>query len=218
MGYAYEDREGRTHVRLQPRLRRRSGPCALRGGEPGWPGRRGPARLGVDSPPPVSHGIVVGYDGTALGHEAVVQAGLRAGPAGCVLVVYAYRLPPKFLGRRSFQRRLDAARAAGREALEDLFSNRDCLPDAEYIPKLMCGRPADAISRIAAARSADAIVIGLRRSGTVQALLSSVTARGLLAAPIPVVIVSESSRTGQDGAGGWSFVDASPIPEVETWW
>lgn len=173
--------------------------------------------FGRESPGPVSPAIVAGYDGTPLGREVVVQAGLRAGPAGSVFVVYAYRSRPWPLGRSDRQRRL-IGRATGRHALEALFSHPDGLPDAEYILELVAGRPADAITRVAGARGADAIVVGARATGRLRAMLRSLAREHVLAAGLPVVTVPETRSATDEGTSGTTGEDEFTIPDLETWW
>ena len=120
MGPGDKDREGRTHLRTRRIGRSRSAACrAGHGVDGGW------LVLGPPQPSSGSRTIVAGYDGTAVGREAVVQAGLQAGPTGCVFVVYAYGSPGSRFGR---VRRLKAAWAAGRRALEDLFNDGSRTP------------------------------------------------------------------------------------------
>jgi nucleotide-binding universal stress UspA family protein len=205
------DGEGRTHVRTRHHGRVRSVPC---GGHRrdfvanrGWSGRDSPGS-------PV---IVAGYDGTSLGRAVVVQAGLRAGPAGCVFVVYAYRSRPWPLRRSDAQRRL-IGRATGRHALEALFSHPDGLPDAEYILELVAGRPADAITRVAGARGADAIVVGARPTGRLPAMLRSFAREHILAAGVPVVTVPQTRGASHEDDDDTTEEDASAIPDLEMWW
>jgi nucleotide-binding universal stress UspA family protein len=149
--------------------RRNRGVARMAGaGRPERVGSQDSLILGQEPLLPVSRAIIAGYDGTALGRKAVVEAGLRAWPTGCVFVVHAYRSPPGYLGSPYTERRMSAARAAGRRLLEDLFGDRG-LPDVEYIPELLSGRPMEAIARVAAAREADAIVIGADRRVVVTA-------------------------------------------------
>jgi nucleotide-binding universal stress UspA family protein len=172
--------------------------------------------LGQEPPRPVSRAIIAGYDGTALGRGAVVEAGLRAWPTGCVFVVHAYHSPPGYLGSPYSERRVSAARAAGRQLLEDLFGDRG-LPDVEYIPELIPGRPMEAIARVAAARAADAIVIGARQKGRVRTILNAVSRRRLLAPAVPVVLIPER-RNGSCGEDNSAGEEDSPIPPVDAWW
>ena len=207
MGPGDKDREGRTHLRTRRIGRSRSAACrAGHGVDGGW------LVLGPPQPSSGSRTIVAGYDGTAVGREAVVQAGLQAGPTGCVFVVYAYGSPGSRFGR---VRRLKAAWAAGRRALEDLFNDGDPLPDADYVEELIPGWLHDAIRHVAYIRRADAIVVGARQTGPMRTVLSSFSRGRLLAAGVPVVIVSELQLTPTDvnrSVSGTEMV----LPGVET--
>jgi nucleotide-binding universal stress UspA family protein len=150
-----------------------------------------PLVLGQEPSWPTASAIVAGFDGTSLGLAAVVDAGLRAGALGCVFVVHVYRDPPGLLGSPYHQRRLTQARAAGNELLDELWSYRELLPESQYVPELIAGRPAEAINRVAAARKADAIVVGLRRGGALSGLRRSVAGRLLRFASVPVIAMQE---------------------------
>ncbi len=158
-------------------------------------GQHEPLVLGQEPSQCAAACIVVGFDGSSLGLAAVVDAGLRAGPHGCVFVVHAYRDPPRLLGSPYHQRRLSRARAAGRQLLDELWSYRDLLPDSQYVPELIAGPAPDAINRVAEARKADAIVIGLRRNGAVSDLRRSVAGKLLRLAAVPVIAMPEQQRT-----------------------
>jgi nucleotide-binding universal stress UspA family protein len=166
---------------------------------------------------PAGLALVAGYDGTAVARAAVVQAGLIAGPTGCVFVVHAYRSPPRRLGRSSFDHRLSAAQAAGRCVLEDLLAGRHPLPEAQYTPELVCGRPIEAMIRVADARDADAIVVGARLTGWLHAILKAVSRERMLAAGVPVIVVPELLEPSY-GDHGPPVDDDSDIPPISTWW
>lgn len=173
--------------------------------------------LGQEPSRSPSRVIVAGFDGTPLGEAAVAEAALRAGPTGCVFVVCAYRTPPGFMGWPYFDRRLTDDRSAGREMLEHLWSRRNELPTAELIPELISGRPADAISRVAAARHAHAIVVGAGRARRFRTRPGHVARQLQLTAHVPVIAVppSPSRKHGAHGPGA----DVAPtIPDVGTWW
>jgi len=187
-----------------------------RAGRPERVGSHESLILGQEPLLPVSRAIIVGYDGTALGRKAVVEAGLRAWPTGCVFVVHAYRSPPGYLGSPYTERRVGAARAAGRRLLEDLFGAHG-LPDVEYIPELISGRPMEAIARVAAARDADAIVIGARPTGRVRTILNAVSRRRLLTPAVPVILIPEA-RDRPRGDGGAAADEDSPTPPIDAWW
>ena len=177
-------------------------------------GNRESLVLGQEPLRPVSRAIIAGFDGTALARRAVVEAGLRAWPTGCVFVVHAYRSPPGYLGSPYAERRVIAARAAGRRLLEELLSDPG-LPDVEYIPELISGRPMEAIARVAAARDADAIVIGARPCGRVRTIVKAVSRQRLLTATVPIVLVPEAHNGSR---GGTEMDEDSPIPAVDAWW
>lgn len=168
--------------------------------------------------------IVVGYDGTPLGRTAVAEAGRRAGRTGTVFVVYAYPMPPGFLGSPYFGRRLSAARGTGARALSQLLSGEGALPEAEYVAELIAGRPAAAITRVAAARKANEIVVGARRTRSITARFSSSTSRKLLrTAEVPVITVRppvqpSNRRPGEPGRSESRSDRESALPDVSQWW
>jgi nucleotide-binding universal stress UspA family protein len=131
--------------------------------------------------------IVAGYDGSQVAQAAVVEAGLRAGPRGCVFVVYAYDSPPALLGWPYYNRRLMRARAIGHQALADLLMGEIWLPEAEYIPELIAGKPEDVIARVAAARHADTVVVGACSAGRVRAKRLSVSQELKRTLRVPVI-------------------------------
>lgn len=148
-----------------------------------------PIVLGREPSRESSPAIVTGYDASPLAQAAVVEAGLRAGQAGCVFVVYVFRTPPGFLGRPNFDRRLSQARATGRRALGELLSGRTGLPEAEYIPELIAGSPAEAIARVAAVRNADAIVVGASRARRLRPLRATVSDELQRTIDVPVITI-----------------------------
>lgn len=215
MRYRDEDREGRTHLRTQRHGRSRSPACTEGREKNSLPPGCGRGKLGRASVLPAARVIVAGYDGTALGREAVIQAGLQAGATGCVYVVYAYRSSRWYFSRF---RRLRAARAAGRRAFEDLFSEGNWLPDTEYVTELISGRIADAVSWVADTCSADAIVVGAHRTGRIRATLRSISRERLIAPGIPVLIVPDPLGMAHRDTHASTFGNDSGIPDVETWW
>ena len=145
--------------------------------------------LGQEPSRPANHVVVAGYDGSPEGQAAVVEAGLRAGQTGCVFVVYAYDGPPRFLGSPYYNRRLARTRAVGNRALTDLSLGETWLPEAEYIPQLIEGRPAEAIARVADARHADAIVVGPHQVQRVRGRRTSVSDELEGTVPVPVITI-----------------------------
>jgi nucleotide-binding universal stress UspA family protein len=203
-------------TRSRPIHRRYRGPAATQSTRRGGVDSHESLVLGREPSRPVSRAIVAGYDGTALGREVVVEAGLRAWPTGCVFVVYAYRSPPGYVGSPYSERRVSAARAEGSRVLEDLFADHR-LPDVEYIPEWISGRPMEAIARVAAARGAAAIVVGARHTGRARTMLNAISRQRLLAPAVPVIVIPEAPH-GPCGDGGSAGDDDSPIPPIDAWW
>jgi nucleotide-binding universal stress UspA family protein len=145
--------------------------------------------LDLEPSPSVTRAIVAGYDGSPLAQAAVVEAGLRAGNSGCVFVVAAYRMPPTFLGWPYFDRRLTTARAAGERELAELLCGRTLLPDAEYIAELIAGSPAAAIAGVAAARHAEAIVVGASSARRIGGKRRSVSRQLERIVEVPVITI-----------------------------
>jgi nucleotide-binding universal stress UspA family protein len=212
----HDDRDQDAVSRRHARRRNRGVTRLASAGRRERVGSHGSLILGQEPLRPVSCAIIVGYDGTALGRTAVVEAGLRARPAGCVFVVHAYRSPPGYLGSPYTERRVSAARAAGKRLLEDLFSDGG-LPDVEYIPELISGRPMEAIARVAAARDADAIVIGARPTGRVRTILNAVSRQRLLTPAVPVILIPEA-RNGPRGDGGAAADEDYRTAPIDAWW
>src|SRR5262249_30900047 len=129
------------------------------------------------------------YDGSPVAQAAVVEAGLRAGQTGCVFVVYAYDAPPGFLGWPYYGRRLSQARAIGRRALADLLQGETWLPEAEDIPELISGQPAEAIATVAAVRNADEIVVGASPARGLRGMRAGVSQELERTVPVPVITI-----------------------------
>jgi nucleotide-binding universal stress UspA family protein len=87
----------------------------------------------------------------------------------------------------------------------------------EYIPELISGRPTEAIARVAAARGADAIVVGARQTGRVRTILDAVSRQRLLGPAVPVIVLPEV-RNGPWRDGGSAGDEDSPIPPIDAWW
>jgi nucleotide-binding universal stress UspA family protein len=145
--------------------------------------------LGQEPSRVATHVLVAGYDGSDNGQAAVVEAGLQAGESGCVFVVYAYAGPPRLLGSPYYDRRLSRARAIGREALSELLLGETSLPNAEYIPELIEGRPPEVIARVASARHADAIVVGPSQARGLRRNRASVSHKLERTVRVPVITI-----------------------------
>ena len=133
--------------------------------------------------------IVVGYDGSATSRAAVDHAARQAGPNGKVFVVHAYGPPPDWLGFPNYQRVLEDHQERGRALLDALVLDDDPLLETDFETELLDAPPGEAITRVAAARGADEIVIGSRGLGRVRTALGSVSHEVLHAARVPVVVI-----------------------------
>jgi nucleotide-binding universal stress UspA family protein len=162
--------------------------------------------------------VVAGFDGTLLGAAAVAEAARSVGPKGSVFVVCAYQTPRNLFGRPQFGRRLDDARSAGRQMLEDVWSKHDALPRARFIPKLVCGRPADALARAAATCRADAIFVGARRAGRLRAMRGTVAQKLRRVATVPVVAVIEPRAAISNSGFDPTEASEPEIPNLVRWW
>jgi len=103
----------------------------------------------------------------------------------------------------------------GRRPARSRGSLQRRLPDADYVEELIPGWLHDAIRHVAYIRRADAIVVGARQTGPMRTVLSSFSRGRLLAAGVPVVIVSELQLTPTDvnrSVSGTEMV----LPGVET--
>ncbi|MEA2466467.1 MAG: hypothetical protein QOJ57_593 [Thermoleophilaceae bacterium] len=133
--------------------------------------------------------IVVGYDGSATSRTAVDHAARQAGPRGTVYLVHSYGLPPEWLGYPYYQHVLDEHRTRGEVLLGALPATDDPLLETHFESELLGGPPADAITSVAEARDADAIVIGSRGLSRMYSALGSVSHDVLHRATVPVVVM-----------------------------
>jgi nucleotide-binding universal stress UspA family protein len=133
--------------------------------------------------------VVVGYDGSEAAQAALLFAARQAGTQGRVYIVYAYELPPDYLGSPNFERFLSEHRDQGEALLRDLPLDREPLAGPTYETELIGGPAAEAICEIARTRHADVIVVGARGRGRLRALLGSVSHELLHIADRPVVVI-----------------------------
>jgi nucleotide-binding universal stress UspA family protein len=133
--------------------------------------------------------IVVGYDGSPTSRAAVDQAARQAGPSGTVHLVHSYGLPPEWLGYPYYQDVLDDRRSRGEVLLDAHPESDDPLLATHFETELLGGPPADAITNVAKARHADAIVIGSRGLSRMYSALGSVSHDVLHRATVPVVVM-----------------------------
>ena len=129
--------------------------------------------------------VVVGFDGSDSSEAAVEAAREQAGPGGQVIVVYAYGLPPDFLGYAEYDNLLVERQSLGRAALDRLTESLGSGHETELIG----GPPAQALMDVAHARHADLVVVGSRGLGRVRGALGSISQRLLTLADVPVLVV-----------------------------
>jgi nucleotide-binding universal stress UspA family protein len=150
--------------------------------------RSGATLHGAGSPEPDTAPIVAAVDNSsasaAASRDAVrVARGLRAP----VVFVYVRRDPSSMLGEPYYQRRLDAAMAAGQRALSAALA----VADQAGVPaagEVLEGDPARRVLEFARLRDARLVVLGSRRR-----LLGSVSRRVIRAADRPVVVAGRTA-------------------------
>jgi nucleotide-binding universal stress UspA family protein len=162
--------------------------------------------------------VLAGFDGTLLGAAAVAEAARSVGPKGTVFVVCAYQTPRHLFGRPQFGRRLDDARGAGRQVLDDLWSKHDALPRARLIPRLACGPPAEALARAAASCRADAIFVGARRAGRLRVMRGTFAQKLQRVATVPVIAVIEPRVAFPNSGFDPAEASEPEIPNLVSWW
>jgi nucleotide-binding universal stress UspA family protein len=134
--------------------------------------------------------MVVGYDGSESARAAVEHAVHAAEPDGVVVVVYAFGPPPDWLGTPNYQSVLDDHRGRGQAVLDELEARAaEVFGDVAHELDLLGESPADAILNAAAARDADAVVVGSRGFGFVAGALGSVSHELLHRSDRPVTVI-----------------------------
>ena len=148
-----------------------------------------------------AHRVVVGYDGSEPSREAVRYAMRRAGPSGRIVLVYAFELPPSFLGTPYYEHHLEQHQRHGRAVLDEIRRSDD--PEFAGVPfedELIGGAPAEKLVEVAQVHNADEIAVGSHGHGGLRAMIGSV-AHGLLhLADRPVVVIPRpyvEARHGQ---------------------
>lgn len=149
-----------------------------------------PARmLGADRPRRRGC-VVVGYDGSPTGKDAVAHAAHRLDGEGRLVVVYAFEAPKgSWPNPIALQASADS-RAVGERHLAELA---EALPGGRpFETELVEGPPAAALVQVANRHRADEIVVGSRGLGRFRAALGSVSHALVHEAEQPVVIVPQS--------------------------
>jgi nucleotide-binding universal stress UspA family protein len=147
-----------------------------------------PARMiGAETGGRTPHRVVVGYDGSPTGRDALSHAAYRAGPEGELIAVYAYRPPFEYYDTPFVERALRHNREAADAALEGIT---DDMVGGLPVRKVSLETPAaQALVNVAQTEHADEIVVGSRGLGRFRAALGSVSHAVLHEADRPVVVV-----------------------------
>ena len=132
--------------------------------------------------------LLVGYDGSDEARAAFTNAVERAGPEDRIFVLHAYDPVSTWLGTPYYQQALDESIDEGRRVFQDLLEQAAASP-AEVVFELHEGQPAEVISRIAALREVDQIIVGSRGHGRLRAAIGSVSRALLRSADRPVLVV-----------------------------
>jgi nucleotide-binding universal stress UspA family protein len=137
--------------------------------------------------------IVVGYDGTDHGDDALALGRLLAGIAGAELVV-ACAYPDDPLGESAAAH--EAAQGMRGDALEKLERAREQLGGADADLRAVAGAtPAHVLHDLAEQLHADAIVVGATHHGRALRLLTGSTPEAVLNhAPCPVAVAPDGFR------------------------
>lgn len=144
--------------------------------------------------------VVVGYDGSPGSRAALARAADVAGDDGVVFVVHAYPRPRGWLGSPLEQERLDASLDEAESTIRALCDGAGPLARVAWEPEIIAGDPAEAIAAVAAARQADEIVVGSRRSGLTRALHGSVARDLIRNAGVPVTVIPRGAAARADAA------------------
>jgi nucleotide-binding universal stress UspA family protein len=135
--------------------------------------------------------FVTGYDGSSASRAALSHSLDRAGPDGLVVVVHACALPVEALSAGYYAPALDSVMAHGRELLDGLEQVDARVATQEVRTELVNADPASALTRMARALDADAIIVGTRGFGRARALLGSVAHELIHKAECPVTVIPE---------------------------
>jgi nucleotide-binding universal stress UspA family protein len=146
--------------------------------------------------------VIVAFDGSPAGKNALALGALLAGAAGCELIV-ACVFPPESLAGLSFDSR--ATRIANgdhrifvrQDADAALGEARATLPPdlAVTLRALECESVVHGLRQLALSETADLLVLGSTRRGPVGRLLHRSLARGLLRdPPCAVTVLSHDPR------------------------
>ena len=146
------------------------------------------APVRIDAPAQTSRTLLVGFDGSDESRAAFETAVERAGPEDTILVLHARDQVPTWMGTPYYDRAVRDNLVTGQHLIDQLRPRAE-QASAEVLFELHEGKPAEVISRIAALRAVDEIVVGTRGLGRFRASLGSVAQELLRTADRPVLVV-----------------------------
>jgi nucleotide-binding universal stress UspA family protein len=135
-----------------------------------------------------SRTLLVGFDGSVESRAAFEMAVERAGPEDTIVVLHARDQASTWMGTPYYDRAVQDNLVLGQSLLDELRPRAE-QASVTVLFELHEGRPAEVISRIAALRGVDEIVVGTRGLGRFRASLGSVAQELLRTADCPVVVV-----------------------------
>lgn len=136
--------------------------------------------------------VIVGYDGSDEARAAFAVAIDRAQPSDAIVVVHATTPASSWLGTPHYDRAVVEIHRVAARVLDEVR------PIAEQVEmriefEVLEGRAAEALTRAAAARDADEIIVGSRGLGRLRGALGSVSQELLREAARPVLVVSRDA-------------------------
>ncbi|MCU0313110.1 MAG: universal stress protein [Solirubrobacteraceae bacterium] len=135
--------------------------------------------------------LILGYDGSAGAHAALIEAVRLARDLGATLgVVFSYEPPAREAGEVADQR--EAIRELGVQIVQEAEARLADLGFAEYEALLIDDRPADGLVRVADERDARMIVVGGAGERPIAGALLGATPHNLLhLTDRPVLVVRQ---------------------------
>jgi nucleotide-binding universal stress UspA family protein len=136
----------------------------------------------------------VGYDGSEPSREAVRYATRRTGPSGRIVLVYAFELPPSFLGTPYYEHHLEQHELHGRAVLDEILRSDDPeFAGVTFEDELVGGSPDEKLVEVVQVHNADEIAVGSHGHRGLRATIGSVAHRLLHLADRPVVVIPPRS-------------------------
>jgi len=136
---------------------------------------------------------MVGFDGSDESIVALHAAIGRAGPDDTIAVVHAYPRPSEWIGYPYYNVAVRDTQEHARHVLEKAADTADAA-EANVTLEMHEGTPAEVLTRLAALREADEIIVGTRGLGRLRAALGSVAQEVVRTADRPVLVTPVTSE------------------------